>query len=728
MLQPWPLCSSITQVNCLLEFLALRPNLGRALRVGVAFLLPLLICHAMGMRGDAVFIAMAAQSIALPDLRGAYGMRLLILATMTLAEAGSAVLGVWAGSSVIAATLSMGFLALVGVLWRHLSADYGPALSVSSALLFLLGLSQPGSLVEGLHFAQLVMIGGAVAALLHIIAWPFRPQHPLRYAVAETWVAASDLINTMRPALDDAKPSRASSLSEKERILREALDRTFVILSAAKGRQSESLLRHLEGMRVEVVHLVMRLLALHGTLEPLLDQPQFAHHLPTVDSVLKALSDAARSVAITLITHQPGNFGTTEIRLRRCLHLIQVLNAQLGDEGANTHAGATLGSVAEELTRLRKVLAETVDHGSVKSSFAGRLPELGRQPMKALAAWINPTSQIDPVLMRYGLRMAVLTMLSVAVYKGFDIPRGYWIAFTVVVILQPDYGSTRQRAGERIMGTLFGALLGSLLLAIPMPLYLLDICAGMMAFAFAYCLKQRYDAAVFFVTLMLVLITETLSVVHLDFPLTRVLCTLAGGALALTSALFFWPIWEGEKFTTLLAAAIRANSDYLRSIGLFIREAPHDLDLLMVKRKAENANRFAAASLQRLLAEPAHSEEHAARASALITYNQRLARALTAMAVHLPLTPSAQETALLPTIEQVTRSIESLAVAAGQEPTHAVITNFAPCLATCTTPLRTQLAKAITEVRAMALAMHLEESAENKRPMRKKSNTADAMG
>ena len=196
------LSASFSTVNRLLEYFALRPDMGRALRVGFAFLAPLLICHALGMKGDAVFIAMSAQTIALPDLRGAYGMRLLILATMTMVVAGSALMGVCAGGHLVLSVLAMGVLALIGGLWRHLSADYGPALSVASALLFLLGLSQPGTLADGMHLAGLIQIGGAGAALHHITFWPLRPQHPLRYAVAETWVAASDLIASMRTALE----------------------------------------------------------------------------------------------------------------------------------------------------------------------------------------------------------------------------------------------------------------------------------------------------------------------------------------------------------------------------------------------------------------------------------------------------------------------------------------------------------------------------------------------
>ncbi|MEA3207211.1 MAG: hypothetical protein QOE70_268 [Chthoniobacter sp.] len=716
-------------MNRFFESIALRPEVGRALRSSFAFLIPLLVCHALGRPADGVFIAIAAQTIALPDLRGAYAMRLMILATMTLVVAGSALLGVWAGGNIISATLAMGVLALLGSGWRHLSADYGPHLSVSSALLFLLGLAQAGSWSAGLHLAGLILLGGVGASLLHIAFWPFRPQHPLRYAVAESWVAVSDLVASMRLHRAGAAPAQNEAIIEGERELRATLDRTFVILGAAESRQSSALLKHLEEMRREVVHLAMRVVAFHTSLEPLLGRPEFVRHVPTVDSLLKALSDAARSVAITLVTHRAGNFAATEVRLQRCLHLLRVLEEQLAAASAAPGVAqlrATLEQIAQALPRIAKALEETIDHGEARFSFPARLPELSSRSLRSLAAWINPSSQLDPVLVRYSLRIAVLTMLAVALYKGFAIPHGYWIAFTIVVVLQPDYGSTRQRAGERIGGTLAGSLLGSALLWIKLPLFLLDGYAALMAFAFAYFLKRRYGVAVFFVTLMLVLITETTTKVHLDFTITRLLSNIVGGAVALISALVFWPIWEGEKFTSLLAAAIRANRVYLDSVSAFLTDTnPNAETLLMTKRRAENANRFAAASLQRMLAEPGDRTGSDQRAAALTTYNQRITRAFTAIAVHLQDGIMAPDSGLGAAAREISDALETLAraIEEGAEGGGAAAlatqlsrleslfanapftTEPASFAASQTELIWTHLAKSVAEIRAMALAL-----------------------
>jgi len=37
------------------------------------------------------------------------------------------------------------------------------------------------------------------------------------------------------------------------------------------------------------------------------------------------------------------------------------------------------------------------------------------------------------------------------IFKFFDLPHGYWLPFTIVVVLQPDYGSTRERSFSRLL-------------------------------------------------------------------------------------------------------------------------------------------------------------------------------------------------------------------------------------------------------------------------------------
>ena len=202
------------------EYVELHTDVGRAIRATIAFGVPLVVCHWLHQPLEAVFISTAALNLSLPDLRGAYRARFGILALVTLIATSSALLGVLAGQNMIAAVGAMGLVALGGGVWRHLSADYGPGMAVSSALFFLIGLPQQGPAREALRLAELVACGGLVASVIHCCAWFIRPQHALRYAVAETWVAASDLAAAMRPTAVPDKKARAAATARAERELR----------------------------------------------------------------------------------------------------------------------------------------------------------------------------------------------------------------------------------------------------------------------------------------------------------------------------------------------------------------------------------------------------------------------------------------------------------------------------------------------------------------------------
>lgn len=734
----------------LLERLALNADTARALRVALAFGGSLALFHALHRPADAMLVAFTAQSIALQDLRGAYAMRVAILAVMSLVAAGAVMLGVVVGGNVILAVLAMGLVATMSGVWRHLSADYGPPMAVSAALLFLLGTSPAITVHNPWHLGGMVLLGGLCTGVLHAVFWMFHPQYPLRHAVSETWIAASDLIAKIRvadgadpdadPALAGHTTAALDAIAAGESSLRAALDRTFLILGAAEDGRQRELVLHLEEMRREVVHFSMRVLAFHTALESLRDQLGFEKNLPVIDSVIKSLGDAARSNAVTLITYRPDNFAATEVRLRRCGRLIEVLDAQLAEaahDTASMQVRAALARIADCLPRIIRKLEETIGHGSVRSMFPTMLPELGTRSLQSLSAWINPDLHLDPVLIRYSARMAAVTMFAVALYQGFHIPRGYWIVFTIIVVLQPDYGSTRDRAGQRIGGTLAGVILGSGLLWFHMPLAVIDLLASVASFFFAYFVKRRYGIGIVFVTLLVVLVSETMQKIGIEFAEWRLLCTLLGGGMALVAALWFWPVWEGEKFSALLAAALRANTVFLDAMaplfGLDSAAAAAKINPLMARRRAENANRFASESLKRMTAEPsgwgtaAPTHETVNLAAGLATGCQRITRAFNAVAVHAGERVTLRENSNIPGLmREIEAAIKALAMcvesARSKESLAALSDTLEkldarlalvqvvpsrdnPAALSQTGLIWTQLAKSIAEIRAMALAL-----------------------
>src|SRR5450432_3892143 len=82
---------------------SLKPDLSRAIRATVAFMVPLLLAMRGWIAIEVSFVALAAQNIAMVDVRGDYRLRLTLLLAMTAVFAGDAALGAFASQNLFAA-------------------------------------------------------------------------------------------------------------------------------------------------------------------------------------------------------------------------------------------------------------------------------------------------------------------------------------------------------------------------------------------------------------------------------------------------------------------------------------------------------------------------------------------------------------------------------------------------------------------------------------------------
>ncbi|MDB6094399.1 MAG: rane protein [Verrucomicrobia bacterium] len=699
---------------------SLLPDLRRATRTTAAFMAPMVLAHWQLLAGPVIFAAIAAQNVALVDVRGAYRMRVSLLLTKALVLAGSTWLGCVAAGSPAGAVLATALIALTMGLWRHLSSDYGPSMAAASALLFLIALATP---VSAAAPAVLYTLGGGLwAVALQASLWPFRPEHPLRQAAADTWLALGDLFDAM--ALDDARApdARHQEVTDREATVRISLDRTTSSLAAASPSQ---LRERLEGLNLTAARLATRFTVFYGALDTLKDRPDFSRIASTVQPVLTSLKNTTRTVALVLVGRQPSQLATAEVRLQRLANLIHVLQARIQVLAESSPAGTELidllRQLSEQIPVLMQQLRSTLDRAAERGAFSLELFDLDAWTLRPLASTLNFSRRFDPALVRFTGRLGVLLMIGVGIFEYFKIDRGYWLPLTIVVVLQPDYGSTRLRAAQRLIGTLVGGTLASLLLWLKLPAVVLLVAIAATIFAFSYYLRKNYAIAVFFITLMIVLLTEASSRVTIHFTIERLLATAAGGIMAMLAALLFWPVWEWQRFPPILAKALRASRVYLDLLQARLASGgSYDAELVAAKRQTESANAEVFASLQRMAGDPKHQQAALAPAAAIANGNQRLARALTTMALHLtPGTPLKHPEAArfhelaTAALEALARRMESKESNPGElAPLLAALENFQGPLVGFANDATTrrdqwmfgQMSRAVVELSAMLLA------------------------
>jgi Fusaric acid resistance protein-like/FUSC-like inner membrane protein yccS len=696
-----------------------RPDHGRAWRCTIAFMAPLMLALAGRLPVEVTFAAVAAQSVALVDVRGAYALRLTLLLAMTGILACAASAGAFAGQTLVIALAATAVLAVTTGLWRHLSSDYGPGVAVSSSLLFFIAQNQHGGTAAAEHHLVAALIGGLWGTALQVALWPIGAQHPLRRSVSDAWLAAGELFGAISRAEPVPAEERHRRVAAGEAGLRAALDKTYGFLKSASPGAFVS---RLSDLTRAGARLAMKVSALNTALETVLAEPAGAGLDQAFQPALTALGNTARTVAVAVVSRQPSHFTTAEVRLRRLTSLLRALQARVQAQVGATPAAAqlveVLRQVEESLGPVGEALRATVDRAGERAAFSMELLDLQNLRLRPLASALNLSRRVDRTLLLFTARITFLTVAGVALVRLHPLPHGYWLPFTMVVVLQPDYGSTRQRAAQRLFGTLAGSVLASLTLWLRLPFAPLMAVTAAMSFAFGFLVKRNYGLAVAFVTLFVVLLTEAGGPVTLAITLERLGTTAAGGLLALLAAQLFWPVWERDRFPPFLIGALEANRDYLALILRRLEQGGgYDPEVVAAKRLAESANGAVFSSLQRMGGDPLARRDRLEQAAALANGTQRLTRVSNLLVLHLEAGSPLPSPAFGPFVAAATGALDAVAAAVGHpgaaQPrlgaaTAAVDALRVPPSAGAASPradwIHGQLSRASTELGAMLLA------------------------
>lgn len=150
---------------------------------------------------------------------------------------------------------------------------------------------------------------------------------------------------------------------------------------------------------------------------------------------------------------------------------------------------------------------------------------------------VVPTAGIEPYrAWRHAAVLAVAVGAVVYLVGLWDLPHGYWVALTLTAVLRPFDDMTMKRSGERVLGTLAGALL-ALAAATLLPLgALLILLVASLVLGTAYALSRDYARQVMFTTPAVVLVGSAGANAAV-FASERALATIAGGVLAAAIAM-----------------------------------------------------------------------------------------------------------------------------------------------------------------------------------------------
>lgn len=223
---------------------------------------------------------------------------------------------------------------------------------------------------------------------------------------------------------------------------------------------------------------------------------------------------------------------------------------------------------------------------------------------------------------RHAIRLGVTLALTIALYHlpGWPIGRGYWISFTAFVILKPDFNTTLTRSVSRLVGTLGGVILATVLLVTLKPtpemLVLIVAIAAYITLASFFVNYALYSASI---TIAAVCLLALVTPHPLTNVFDRAIDTLIGGALALGMFLI-WPTWEHMQLSPNMVARVETlRKHFLAVMEAYIQPDTSHIERVASRhREARLAYSNVEASLERITHEPSALHFNTVRAQGLL--------------------------------------------------------------------------------------------------------------
>ena len=271
----------------------------------------------------------------------------------------------------------------------------------------------------------------------------------------------------------------------------------------------------------------------------------------------------------------------------------------------------SLRALAANLSTLDRLLGDASNPDALADATDSNL--LDRAPRNLKEMWTRLRTQLTPtsLLFRHALRLALALTVGYGILHAIHASQGYWIILTTLFVCQPNYGATRRKLGQRIIGTAIGLTVAWALFDLfPSPLVqsMFAIAAGLVFFINR---TTRYTLATAAITLMVLFCFNQVGDGYGLF-LPRLFDTLIGSVIAGLAVFLFLPDWQGRRLNKVLANTLTCNSIYLRQImQQYAAGKRDDLAYRLARRNAHNADAALSTTLANMLMEPGHFRKEA---------------------------------------------------------------------------------------------------------------------
>jgi uncharacterized membrane protein YgaE (UPF0421/DUF939 family) len=582
---------------------------------------------------EVMWVIVAAESIGWVELKGSFAQRVRMLLGGAFLALFFGFIGCISAGSLWLSIVFMLAVVFIATLFKNLG-ERGSSLSLTVYVIFIVSNSFQIETYEDVFFRCVNLgIGGLWSLIVGVVASMFiSEQTPYKRSVAFIWKTTASLAAAIDAGWDGK--SIRSSVREiylKEKEVNEAINNSLQLYEKrAYHNNHESHNAHqMAQLRKSVYLISATLMALAEELENLDVRHLNGEQKQTIHAILKSFEIICERMTIYTVTSKVEE----EVLLRSRIIRLQNMVALLKESRIVKTEKRVVDKILHFTERIIKLSENSMlhihsvsDDIKVYRSYSLMKTLLILHPKHWLDS-IRRLANINTHSFRYAVRTAIIATLALFIYKWFDIPYGYWLPFTVMIVIQPYFGATLNKALDRVLGTVLGVVVSGFLMSLPESLHVKELLLIVCPILMVYFLRTRYSVATFFISMFLVALFAAEHTLDNSVIFTRAFCTVGGAVLAVIGEFALLPTWDKKWLPRHIAAAIHANYNYF-----LFTFYPNYFDSIHqwtnYRRIAESANSNAFDSFNRYIAEPTSKNKDFTLYYQMISHCIRVSREL----------------------------------------------------------------------------------------------------
>ncbi len=476
--------------------------------------------------------------------------------------------------------------------------------------------------------------GGLFYLLVSLIFYKIRPFRYVELQIAEGLNLTSKYLK-LRGDLWDTEAARESIIKEKL-LLQVQLNATHENLREILIRNRSTSGSSNQNRKMLIVFdSLLEILELG--LSTSFNHQKFNEQFTNYPQILKNYQTLAYNLAWTLksisVSIEDNKKYVSKHQLFNDLEILEnaILEYQEHVGGTEAHEGVLMLSNMRDYVERQIEKVKVLERAFTKPVEKQDTKRIEKDLEKFLTPLYYPWSTLQnnlsfsSTIFRHSLRLTMTIFAGIVIGHLISVEKVYWILLTIVVILRPGYGLTKQRSYERIIGTVLGGFIAFGIISVVQDPYVISgfaIVSMLLGFTFT---QTNYKVGATFVTIYVVFIYAMLTPNVRDVVQFRIMDTLVGAILAFGANYLLWPSWEFLNVRVFLKKSIKANYHYLKEISLFYNEKGEVTTSYKIARKfafIEIGNLMD--SFQRMTQEPKSKQKQLPQLYKLVDLNYSL--------------------------------------------------------------------------------------------------------